>query len=109
MQNLQPLAAGAEQQEQGADFNHGCLQDKGEYRELSWAVQELLSFNTQVGWQADTSASNRDDTTMYIIPAQKFLEGASEASHSEVKAGKVSEQQNPAKTCGPGAETARSI
>lgn len=78
-------------------------------RELSWAVQELLSFNTQVGWQADTSASNRDDTTMYIIPAQNFLEGASEASHNEVKAGKVSEQQNPATTCGLGAETARSI
>lgn len=66
-------------------------------RELSWAVWKLLSFNTQVGWQADNSASNRDDTTIYIIQIQKFLEGASEGSHSEVKAGKDTKQQNPAK------------
>lgn len=67
-------------------------------RELSWDVLELLSFNIQVGWQTGNSASNTDDTTIYIIQTQKFLEGASEASHNEVKAGKDSEQQNPAKT-----------
>lgn len=41
-------------------------------RELSWAIQELLSFNIQVGWQADNSASNTDDTTIYIIQIRSF-------------------------------------
>lgn len=30
VQNLQTLPAGAQEQGQGADLNHGCLQDKGD-------------------------------------------------------------------------------